>query len=84
MLASMMYWKTATDTVILQVSTSIAETLLKRLQMFVMRSKLTLKNLSSDSVILGLGGQQISEVLLQWFPQMPATILENKTVMQVL
>ncbi|MBC3806050.1 folate-binding protein YgfZ [Undibacterium seohonense] len=73
MLASFLYWKTDSD-IILQCSSSLQPALQKRLQMFVMRSKVKLEDISEQFAILGLGGKAAEIFLLTQFTQLPSTI----------
>lgn len=69
-LASMFFWKTNED-IFLQMSSTLQPAIQKRLQMFVMRAKVQLVNVSSDYCVVGLGGETAGTVLRQWFPQLP-------------
>lgn len=70
MLASLLFWKIE-STIILQVSSTLQETIQKRLQMFVMRAKVKLRNVSDELISIGLGGAKAETTLQQWFPQLP-------------
>jgi folate-binding protein YgfZ len=72
MLASLFYWKTENG-IFLQLSASLQAPIQKRLQMFVMRAKVKLLDVSNDLVVLGLGGENASQTLQNWFPQLPAS-----------
>jgi folate-binding protein YgfZ len=72
LLATMLSWKTA-DTVLLQLPREIQPAIQKRLQMFVLRAKVKLADVSDTHVVLGLGGPAASSLLPKWFPSMPAT-----------
>lgn len=73
MLASLFIWKTS-EGIFLQLSASIQASIQKRLQMFVMRAKAKLLNVSAEYIMLGLGGATASKTLQQWFVQLPADI----------
>ncbi len=73
MLASLLFWKTE-PSIFLQLSSTLQASIQKRLQMFVMRSKVKLNNVSEEYVALGLGGENIGKALQQWFPQMPESL----------
>lgn len=73
MLASFLTWKTS-EGIFLQLSASIQAPIQKRLQMFVMRAKAKLADVSTEYVALGIGGICAAEVLQQWFPQLPGAV----------
>lgn len=62
MLASVILWR-GKDGFLIQFPRSIAEPFLKRLSMFVMRSKVKIENVSSQTVRFGLGGPKAEECL---------------------
>lgn len=72
LLATLLMWKTDAG-LLLQLPREIQPAIQKRLQMFVMRSKVKLEDVSAQQVVLGLGGQAAAGVLAQWFPALPAT-----------
>lgn len=71
MLASFLIWKSA-DAIHLELSADIQPLVQKRLQMFILRAKAKLKDMTPDSVILGLAGAAAQNVLAAWFPVLPA------------
>lgn len=71
MLASIFFWKTD-EAIFLQLSSTLQSTIQKRLQMFIMRAKAKLTDISAEYRMVGLGGEVAGEVLQQWFPQLPA------------
>lgn len=71
MIASFLTWKTP-EGIFLQLSRSIQAPIQKRLQMFVLRAKAKLADVSGESVALGLGGHAAAAALKQWFPELPA------------
>ncbi|WP_395006462.1 YgfZ/GcvT domain-containing protein [Undibacterium sp.] len=73
MLASFFYWKTD-GAIVLQCSASLQPALQKRLQMFVMRSKVKLENITEQFMILGLGGKAAEVFLSTQFAQLPSEI----------
>ncbi len=75
LLATMLVW-TNHDTVMLQLPLELQEALQKRLQMFVMRAKVKLENVSATQVVMGLFGADTMNRLLPWFPQLPAAPYE--------
>src|SRR5450830_699523 len=71
LLATFLMWKDAGQ-IVLQLPRALQPAIQKRLQMFVMRSKAKLADVSEQYVALGLAGNTAAEVLQQWFPQLPA------------
>lgn len=72
LLATFLIWKTG-DTIMLQLSRQIQATVQKRLQMFVLRAKAKLADVTDNHATLGIGGQPAAGVLQKWFPELPAT-----------
>ena len=71
LLASLLMWKTGED-LLLQLPRSLQAGIQKRLQMFVMRAKATLRDATDTQVQLGLAGPAATAVLGTWFPALPA------------
>ncbi len=71
MLASIFFWK-MDEAIFLQLSSTLQATIQKRLQMFIMRAKAKLADISAEYRMVGLGGEVAGEVLQRWFPQLPA------------
>lgn len=76
LLATFLMWKSA-DAILLQLPVQIQPAVQKRLQMFVLRSKVKLNDLSQTHVALGLSGQPAADALLNWFPVLPAAPLDK-------
>lgn len=70
LLATFLMWK-ASDVIMLQLPHQIQAAVQKRLQMFVLRAKVKLNDVTDEHVVLGLGGHACSEVLKTWFPALP-------------
>jgi hypothetical protein len=70
LLASFLMWKT-NEGIYLQLPREIQAAVQKRLQMFVLRSKVKLNDVSDSHVVLGLGGEIATEGLMQWFSMLP-------------
>jgi folate-binding protein YgfZ len=74
LLATLLMWRDA-DAIMLQVPVEIMAALQKRLQMFIMRAKVTLTDAGAEprrAVTLGLGGAAAQSVLASWFDVLPA------------
>ncbi|THA32465.1 folate-binding protein, partial [Streptomyces sp. A1136] len=71
LLATFLMWKDA-DQIVLQLPRTLQPAIQKRLQMFVLRAKAKLADISEQRVTLGLAGNAAATALLQWFPQLPA------------
>jgi tRNA-modifying protein YgfZ len=71
LLATPLMWKSS-DAIVLQVPRDILPALQKRLQMFVLRAKVKLADISDQYPQLGLGGQAAASALSKWFPVLPA------------
>ncbi|HEY8609519.1 MAG TPA: folate-binding protein [Noviherbaspirillum sp.] len=72
MLASFLMWKT-TGTIFLQLPRTIQPTVQKRLQMYVLRAKVKLRDAGEELAALGLAGEAIGDGLKRWFPTLPAS-----------
>ncbi|MDQ9171574.1 folate-binding protein [Oxalobacteraceae bacterium R-40] len=71
MLASLLVWKTG-DEILLQLPRQLQVAIQKRLQMFVLRAKVKLVDVSGERPILGLAGTQAQRELKAYFPELPA------------
>jgi folate-binding protein YgfZ len=71
LLASLLYWKNA-DTIMLQLPRAMLPAIRKRLQMFVLRAKVTLTDVSPEHAVFGLSGPAAASALEPWFPALPA------------
>ncbi len=71
LLATLLVWKTA-DAILLQLPREILAPLQKRLQMFILRAKVKLADVSDQQAILGLAGAEAGRVLANWFDSVPA------------
>lgn len=72
LLATFMMWKSA-DTIFLQLPRLIQPAIQKRLQMFVLRAKAKLVDVSDSHAVIGLAGKAVTAALQPWFPDLPAT-----------
>jgi hypothetical protein len=73
MLASFLYWK-MDGKIVLQCSASLQPALQKRLQMFVMRSKVKLEDVTEQFALFGLGGKAAEAFLSTQFSQLPGAV----------
>lgn len=71
MLALFHAWKSS-GKVWLTVPLDILPALQKRLQMYVLRAKVTLSDESGNMAILGIGGKKGGEALSKWFETLPS------------
>ncbi|MBX9901825.1 MAG: folate-binding protein YgfZ [Burkholderiaceae bacterium] len=76
MLASFLVWKER-ENIFLQLDQSLQAAIQKRLQMFVLRAKVKLADVTKEMHQLGLGGAQAEEVLRNYFSALPQQILEK-------
>jgi hypothetical protein len=72
LLATFLMWK-AGDAILLQLPRQIQAAIQKRLQMFVMRSKVKLADVSAEHVMFGLAGIKAEKALGNLFPELPAS-----------
>lgn len=61
----------------LQLNSKLIESIAKRLKMYVMRSKVNINNVSDSTVRIGLSGQDIPQLLTQFFEQIPQLDFES-------
>lgn len=71
MLGLLLLWKTAHG-YLFQCPSSIIDALIKRLSMFVLRSKVELTNVSAQYIRIGVGGPQATRVLTECDLPLPA------------
>ncbi|MGB2832654.1 MAG: folate-binding protein YgfZ [Methylotenera sp.] len=60
----------------LQLNHKLAEPIAKRLKMYVMRSQVTINNISDATVKIGLSGNDVPTMLSAFFPQVPQQAYE--------
>ncbi len=71
MLALFHAWKSA-GKVWLTVPLDILSALQKRLQMYILRAKVTLSDESGNMAVLGIGGEKGGQALSKWFETLPS------------
>jgi tRNA-modifying protein YgfZ len=72
----------------LQFNRTLLETIMKRLKMYVMRSKVEIKDVSNSIIKLGLNGPQAASMLVPLFSQVPTedyelVSLENGAILKL-
>jgi len=72
LLATFLMWRTA-DTIFLELPRALQAAIQKRLQMFVMRAKAKLLDVTESNVILGLVGPKVATALAGAFPVLPTS-----------
>ena len=72
LLATLLMWK-SDHTIFLQLPREIQAAVQKRLQMFVLRAKAKLADITDQQVVFGLGGPAVASALSVWFASLPAT-----------
>jgi folate-binding protein YgfZ len=80
LLATLLVWKTAKtteETVFLELPAELQESFQKRLQVYVMRSKVTLSHITGSTALLGILGNAAALQLAEWFPSLPTTPYES-------
>lgn len=76
MLADFLIWRDGQD-VLLQLSADIQPAMLKKLSMYILRSKARLSDVSNELVLLGLAGSGVSEALKAIGAMLPAAPMET-------
>ncbi|RXZ38935.1 folate-binding protein [Oxalobacteraceae bacterium CAVE-383] len=71
LLATMLLWKSG-DAIMLALPRALLPAIQKRLQMFVLRSKVKVQDLSEQQAVIGLAGGRAAAALQPWFPDAPA------------
>jgi folate-binding protein YgfZ len=71
LLATMLLWKTE-EAIVLALPRALLPAIQKRLQMFVLRAKVKVQDLSEEQAIVGLAGARAATALQTWFPELPA------------
>lgn len=78
LLATLLIWKSGQE-ITLQLPRSIQPAVQKRLQMFVLRSKVKLSDGTGNRIVLGLCGQAAHSILARWFSFLPAEPYEKQS-----
>lgn len=77
LLATMFVWKSEGD-VCLLMPKEILPGLLKRLQMYVLRAKVQVSDVTANYAVMGLAGEKITETFMQSLPELPGKIYGKK------
>ena len=72
LLATMVLWH-AGERIVAELAGELQATIQKRLQMFIMRDKVVVCDISADFTLIGLGGSGAATALAHWFPALPET-----------
>jgi folate-binding protein YgfZ len=70
LLATMLLWKSG-EFIMLALPRALQPAIQKRLQMYVLRAKARLQDISEQKAVLGLAGKQAAAALQAWFPDLP-------------
>lgn len=76
MLASFLMWRNP-ESILLALPREIQAPVQKRLQMFILRSKVKVADMSDELAVLGIGGHAAAAVLAPWFDRIPAAPYEK-------
>ena len=76
MLASLLMWRT-TDAIVLQLPRELQAAVQRRLQMYVVRAKVKVADISDDTVALGLAGSGAAAILARWFAVLPTACYDK-------
>ncbi len=76
------------DHIHLQLNRELVEPILKRLKMYVMRSKVEIKDVSSSIIKFGINGHEASQILVHSFSKIPTedyelVTLESATILKL-
>jgi folate-binding protein YgfZ len=79
LLVDLLVWKSVTsgeESILLEVPVELQEAFQKRLQVFIMRSKVKLNHMTESQAILGILGDAPVTELAEWFPTLPESPYE--------
>ncbi len=62
------------DSIYIQLPLSLLETILKRISMFILMSKVTMKDSSQSLIGMGVSGPKADQQLAQFIPELPAEV----------
>lgn len=70
LLASLLVWNSG-DALVVQIPRALQAAVQKRLQMYVLRAKVTVADASEDTVAIGVVGASAATLLQRWFSALP-------------
>jgi len=73
LLADMLMWKDRHG-IMLELPRELQAGVQKRLQMYLLRAKAKLEDVSAQHAMLGLAGPAVASVLMPWFPTLPVAV----------
>ncbi len=76
LLASLLMWRVS-DTIVLQLPRQLQTALQKRLQMYVLRAKAKIADITDDSVAFGFVGRSAASLLQHWFATLPTACYDK-------
>lgn len=76
MLASLLMWRSA-DAIVLQLPRELQSSVQKRLQMYVLRAKVKIADISDETVAFGFVGPGAAAVLQRWFAVLPTACYDK-------
>ena len=79
MLANFVLWRRSADGFAMLIAADIAESVAKRLKMYVLRSKVSIADVSAETQCVGIGGPEAASVVRAVFGAVP-TVLEAREV----
>ncbi len=82
MIASFLIWREGAD-YLLQLSADILPGILKKLSMYVLRSKVKLTDLSAERVLIGVSGAEAASVVGSEIAPMTTTAIEGGTLVRL-
>jgi folate-binding protein YgfZ len=76
LLADLLMWKER-ERIMLQLPREIQAGVQKRLQMYILRAKVKLEDVSEQQAMIGLAGPAVACALMPWFPTLPVAIYDK-------
>lgn len=70
LLASLLVWQSA-DAIVMQIPRELQAGVQKRLQMYVLRAKVAVRDITDETVVFGFVGRSAITTLQRWFPSLP-------------
>jgi folate-binding protein YgfZ len=76
LLADLLMWKDK-EQIMLQLPREIQAGVQKRLQMYILRAKVKLNDVSQERAMIGLAGPAVASALMPWFSTLPLAIYDK-------